>query len=189
MKREEQTEQKKKLILDAALELFVHKSYAGTRTSEISQKAGISEGLLFHYYPTKEKLLEELVKIGVMGQQYPLAVNEENPIDFFNQFTSQLLLYLKEQPFIANIFALMSQVLRNDEIPDGIRQMASSSETIEYSISIIKKGQMKGEIRSGNAEALAYLYWCTLQGIAEQYAANPKMQLPEPEWIVAMLKK
>ncbi len=188
MKREEQIEQKKQLILNTALELFVRRGYVGTKTSEISKRAGISEGLLFHYYPTKEMLLKELVGIGVMGQRSTLDLKVDNPLDYFYQFTEQLLVYLKEQPFIANMFALMSQVLRNEGIPEYIRQMADTTEGVQYSIVLINAGQKNGTIREGNAEAMACLYWCTLQGIAEQYAANSQMQLPEAEWIVAMLK-
>lgn len=188
MKREEQIEQKKQLILNTALELFVRRGYVGTKTSEISKKAGISEGLLFHYYPTKELLLKELVGIGVMGQRSTLALKVDNPLDYFYQFTEQLLSYLKEQPFMANMFALMSQVLRNEGIPEYIRKMADTTEGIQYSIMLIKEGQERGTIRGGDPEALASLYWCTVQGIAEQYAANPHMKLPETEWIVAMLK-
>jgi AcrR family transcriptional regulator len=188
MKREEQIEQKKQLILNTALELFVRKSYVGTKTSEISKKAGISEGLLFHYYPTKESLLKELVEIGVMGQRATLSLKVEQPLDYFYQFTEQLLVYLKEQPFMANMFALMSQVLRNEGIPEYIRQMADTTQGIQYSIFLIKTGQENETIKEGDPEAMAYLYWCTIQGIAEQYASNPQMKLPEVEWIVSMLK-
>ena len=67
MTRIEQKEAKKMKIIQAALDLFVERGYYGTKTSQISRRAGISEGLLFHYFPTKEILLEELVNIGLEG--------------------------------------------------------------------------------------------------------------------------
>ena len=43
-------------ILNAALELFVSKGF-NTPTSEITKKAKVSSGILFHYFPTKDDLI------------------------------------------------------------------------------------------------------------------------------------
>jgi len=42
--------------LRAALKLFAEKGFYRTTTKAISQKAGIAEGTLFNYFPTKEDL-------------------------------------------------------------------------------------------------------------------------------------
>ncbi|HZR21338.1 MAG TPA: TetR/AcrR family transcriptional regulator [Verrucomicrobiae bacterium] len=55
-KRNQNKEQTKKHILDAALALFKQKGLEGTTTRQISQKAGIAEGTLFNYFKTKEDL-------------------------------------------------------------------------------------------------------------------------------------
>ncbi len=83
MTRKEQKEARKIQIIQATLDLFVERGYYGTKTSQISRRAGISEGLLFHYFPTKEILLEELVKIGLEGMRTPMQINAENGLDFF----------------------------------------------------------------------------------------------------------
>ena len=75
MTRKEQKEARKIQIIQATLDLFVERGYYGTKTSQISRRAGISEGLLFHYFPTKEMLLEELVNIGLEGMRTPLPVS------------------------------------------------------------------------------------------------------------------
>ena len=90
MTRKEQKEARKIQIIQATLDLFVERGYYGTKTSQISRRAGISEGLLFHYFPTKEILLEELVKIGLEGMRTPMQINAENGLDFFYQFTKML---------------------------------------------------------------------------------------------------
>lgn len=74
MTRKEQKEARKIQIIQATLDLFVERGYYGTKTSQISRRAGISEGLLFHYFPTKEMLLEELVNIGLEGMRMPMQV-------------------------------------------------------------------------------------------------------------------
>jgi len=47
-------------ILDAALRLFAERGYAGTPVDAIVRDAGISPGLLYHYFPSKLDLLRAL---------------------------------------------------------------------------------------------------------------------------------
>jgi AcrR family transcriptional regulator len=49
-------------LLAAALELFVEKGYAATRTEEVAQHAGVSKGTLYLYYPSKEDLFKAVVR-------------------------------------------------------------------------------------------------------------------------------
>lgn len=44
-------------ILVAAIEIFSEKGFKATTTSEISKRAGVGEGTIFHYYKTKKDLL------------------------------------------------------------------------------------------------------------------------------------
>jgi AcrR family transcriptional regulator len=56
----EQLTDKRKAILDAALTLFTERGFHGTPTSLIAQEAGVATGTLFHYFKTKEELIESL---------------------------------------------------------------------------------------------------------------------------------
>jgi AcrR family transcriptional regulator len=58
-------------ILAAAVEAFAESGYAGTATSEIARRAGVAEGTIFRYYPTKKDLL-----IGAVG---PLMARTMTP--------------------------------------------------------------------------------------------------------------
>ncbi len=49
-------------LLDAALELFVEKGYAATRTDDVARRAGVSKGTLYLYYPSKEELFKAVVR-------------------------------------------------------------------------------------------------------------------------------
>ena len=49
-------------VLDAALELFIEKGFAATRVEDISTRAGLSKGAIYLYFPSKEAILEGLVK-------------------------------------------------------------------------------------------------------------------------------
>jgi AcrR family transcriptional regulator len=48
-------------LLAAALDLFVEKGYAATRSEEVAQRAGVSKGTLYLYYPSKEELLKAVI--------------------------------------------------------------------------------------------------------------------------------
>ncbi len=188
MTRKEQKEYRRKQILQVALHLFIHQGYYGTKTSQISREAKISEGLLFHYFPTKESLLEELVSMGVRGMQYPMQIEHMAPLDVFQRFTGQLLQYLKENLFTAELFVLMAQMQRRMEVPARSRELAASADVITGMQEMLLAGQAEGTIRQGDVLALSNLYWCCIQGVVEQYVARPELPLPEPEWIVAILK-
>ncbi len=49
-------------ILETALKLFSEKGFLGASTREIAREAGVAEVTLFRYFPSKEKLLEEVIK-------------------------------------------------------------------------------------------------------------------------------
>lgn len=49
--------EKQNKILNSALRLFVEKGFHGTSTTAISRDAGVSTGILFHYFPTKKDLI------------------------------------------------------------------------------------------------------------------------------------
>ncbi len=188
MTRKEQKEARRWQIIQATLDLFVERGYYGTKTSQISKRADISEGLLFHYFPTKEILLEELINIGLEGMRMPMQIEAENGLDFFSRITTMLFWQAEKNPFVAKMFVFMGHVVRAEEIPERLRKLAASVDTITYGQGRVEEGQRDGTIRKGNAMALSNMYWCAVHGIMEQYALHPEIPLPEADWIVAMLK-
>jgi len=53
----EDRDRKKAAIVATAVRLFTERGFHGTPTSLIAREAGISNGALFHYFPTKEELI------------------------------------------------------------------------------------------------------------------------------------
>jgi len=53
-------------VLDAALELFIERGFAATRVEDIAAQAGLSKGAVYLYFPSKEAILEGLVKRAVL---------------------------------------------------------------------------------------------------------------------------
>ncbi len=59
--RKIQAEERRLQILDAALEVFAEKSYRGTSIKDIAAAAGMSQGLMYHYFTGKEELLKATI--------------------------------------------------------------------------------------------------------------------------------
>lgn len=186
--REEQKEKRRKEILFAGLDLFVSKGYAATKISDIAAEVNMSAGLLFHYFESKEKLYEELIKIGLQGTQMAMKQDYDEPLAFFKQSVTRIFQSIREQPWAAKMFILMAQAQRSDGTPETVRQIAMQVNNIELSVEIIKKGQETKTIRLGDPIALSNAFWCSVQGIAEQLAMHPEMPFPEVEWIVDIIK-
>lgn len=56
MRRAQQTEQMRRRILDSALELFGAEGYENASVNAICEHAGISKGIVYHYFSGKEEL-------------------------------------------------------------------------------------------------------------------------------------
>ena len=188
MKRTEQKEKRRQEILNAGLDLFIRNGYSATRTADVARAAGISEGLLFHYFETKEKLYIALLQIAVSGKDNIFELKDLPPLRFFEETAKTIFDYISKEPFAAKLFVLMNRAQYDEALPDGIRNYFMRQKDIEYSINLIAKGQKDGSIRGGNPTALAIAFFMSVQGIAESIARNPDMPVPDPEWIIDILR-
>lgn len=67
-RRERRKEARPGELLDAALDLFVEKGFAATRSEEVAARAGVSKGTLFLYFPSKEELFKAVVRENMSGR-------------------------------------------------------------------------------------------------------------------------
>lgn len=187
-KRTQDKEQRRVDILAAGLDLFIRKGYGSTKIADIAKKANMSMGLLFHYFESKEKLYEELIKIGCAGTDLNLDDLDGSPIHILRTAAEEILKMIKENPMSAKMFVLMEHAQNNDTIPHAAKELLSQIDIIKRSISLIEEGQKLGEIRKGNAWALSTAFWCSIQGIAEEIALHPDTPCPEAAWLIDILK-
>jgi TetR/AcrR family transcriptional regulator len=68
-KRERRKQARPGELLDAALDLFVEKGFAATRSEEVAARAGVSKGTLFLYFPSKEELFKAVVRENMVRHQ------------------------------------------------------------------------------------------------------------------------
>ncbi len=112
--------QKKELIMETALELFAENGFHATSISQIAKKAGISKGLAYNYFESKNDILEEIIKHGFEAVYAELDFNQESKVtkDEFIHFIRhsfdlvrentqhwKLFFSLMVQPHVTNTFA------------------------------------------------------------------------------------
>jgi len=188
-KRVEQSIQTKQRLLDASLALFVYKGYGGTTVRDIAAKAHVSPGLMFHYFASKQEMLEEHITFMNVGIDAiaQLISQSETPLETFT-FVAKAILDSFEEEKGKQLFLLSNQIATSILIPPEIKNQLHGSHTLEASRPLIAKGQHLGEIKQGDPYALALTFWGALQGIASLVAWHPKATVPEPQMVTATLK-
>jgi AcrR family transcriptional regulator len=90
--------QKKELIMGVALELFAENGYHTTSISQIAKKAGISKGLTYNYFESKQELLNELINHGFNTIFENLDINHDGILtkEEFIFFIKQNFILLRE---------------------------------------------------------------------------------------------
>ena len=66
-------------VLDAALDLFIENGFAATRVDDIAKRAGLSKGAVYLYFPSKEAIIEALVRRALV----PVASNAAAFVESF----------------------------------------------------------------------------------------------------------
>ena len=187
--RDEQKERRREEILRAGLELFVRRGYTATKIKDIADAVGMSVGLLFHYFSSKEELYCTLVGYGVSTPMSAVAPAGEEPLAFFSRAAREVLGYAKQDAFTADMFVFMNQALLSEDVPQSAKKLLAGFDVYTPTAEIIRAGQENGTIRAGDPLALAEAFWCAISGIAQMIACYPGLPLPESEWVVDILRK
>ncbi len=187
-KKEEQHEVRKWQILDIALNHFIRYGFYGTSTRKIAEEAGISSGLMFHYFPNKLALYEALVEIGC--EKLIIDNGEgESPIIFFEKQIDWFLSVATQNNFAARMFVFMGLVAINaKDVSERATQMIKEHDVEAMSVPYIEKGQELGEIRPGDPMTLSVLFYSSVQGFAETLVSRDDLKLPDKEWFLAILR-
>ncbi|MEN0073267.1 MAG: TetR/AcrR family transcriptional regulator [Paracraurococcus sp.] len=74
-------------ILDAAIEEFAERGYAGARMAAVASRAGIAKGLIYHYFPSKA----ELFQASIAACARPIFEDAERRLSGFQGSARQLL--------------------------------------------------------------------------------------------------
>jgi AcrR family transcriptional regulator len=95
MKKRMSAEGRREQILAGAWRLFAQKGFRGTTTREIAKRLGISEALMFKYFPTKAALYRAIIQKRMNGSEEMLfpkdAIESQDDRQVFKSILSYLL--------------------------------------------------------------------------------------------------
>lgn len=188
MKRTEQKEKRRQQILNVGLDLFIRYGYTATRTADIAQAVDMSEGLLFHYFETKEKLYLALIDIALLGRESSFQLDTGVSLDFFERVAEYIITACAKDNFTAKLFVLMNRAENDLHLSEEIRKNIKGQREMEKTVALIKRGQKDGSIKNGDPLALASVFWACIHGVVENMARDPQMPVPSSIWIVDILK-
>lgn len=183
----------KKKILEAGLDLFSHKGFSMTSIKDIAQAAGISTGLIYRHFSTKEELFSELVEKAII--EIAMAIrfldSDISPTQTFIELTSELLKDIQSSEELSNYFLLITRsVLEEEALPQVDEFKKADLSLFENTAKLIEKGQELGEFRSGDPYKLSLLFFSVIQGMANMKLFMGKKYIsPEASDIMAFLLK
>lgn len=180
-------------IQAAAAELFAYKGLAGTNVQEIADKAGISIGLLYRHYKTKEDLYSEIVEFALEGLKAITALfqTDGSPKELIAQIVSEVHADLAVSGEFVHILIFLTQGLLSNPETGGVTQLAAQdAKMLEATAALIQRGQSLGEFRDGDPLEMATLLFSSIQGLGVlRGVLKESVSIPPPEMIMSYLLK
>ncbi len=105
-------EEKRALIMETALEHFAEKGFSETTINHIAKRAGISKGLMYNYFESKEALLTEIIDKSVNEVYQYFDIDRDGYLseEEFEFFIRKVSIMLKEKrSFWKLLFQLLMQ--------------------------------------------------------------------------------
>ena len=164
-------EKRKAQILSCALQVFAAKGLAGTRISDIAQQASMSQGLLYHYFGSKEELFAELIKVAFKKMNrgaLEIAALEMPARQKVETAISDLLKEIETNEQFSHYVLLVARAGISDAVPDEVRELLDNRTQISYMVieKIFSEGQQAGCVKDFSAREMAILFWTTIKGLA-----------------------
>lgn len=171
-------------ILACSLNLFVSRGYAATRIADIASEAGISPGLLYHYFPSKDDILVALLEESLPRMEAAASALEamEKPVaDKLRLALDALIEGIHARSETGKTHLLIAQVSASDVLPEGARAILENHARAPYEIMerIFARGQAEGSVRAGDARQMAMIFWALVKGLSIHHAVHGK-DLGEP---------
>ncbi|MCZ8522636.1 MULTISPECIES: TetR/AcrR family transcriptional regulator [Paenibacillus] len=177
-------------IKQAALKVFARRGITGTKTSMIAAEAGISEGLMYRYFHSKDDLFTELVEdlleeaAREMGQAAHLP---GTPYEQIQALTEQMLDEKNKYAFM-----LIQQARRAERLPSKaaeILQQHSPHSLIDRLLPLFVQGQQAGLFSAGDPRQLLSWYFFIINSLIMQEQDQEEYGLPDPGVLMRMLAK
>lgn len=139
-------------ILNAAVEIFQSKGFAGSRMQEIADNAGINKALLHYYFRNKQMLFEAVFK-SAFGQLVPEVskiLNADSSIsEKITQFVAHYIPFVSKNRFLP-VF-IIQELNNNPEFANNFFSSSSLPQTEKFRNQLLDASE-QGEIRKLDPE-------------------------------------
>lgn len=137
-------------ITAAAFDVFAEKGYAAARVEEVALRAGVSKGLTYRYFETKEDLFKAVIK-SVVGRRVDALIeiveSTNQPADeFLRGPLADFMKKIPGSPVAVIIRLLLSEGPRHPDLVDYYWQNVVSKGLHAIS-TFIERGVERGELR------------------------------------------
>jgi TetR/AcrR family transcriptional regulator, fatty acid metabolism regulator protein len=157
-------EDKRRLILDAAVRVFASKGYHASRVGDIAEEAGVAHGLLYHYFRSKEELLETISREtwrDVADAVRLVEETDESARERLAGIAKILLRAWRRDPNLVRV--LVREVTRSSHLQTRIDEIEAAFAGLER---IIARGQQDGEFRTDvDPRMVSYVFYGALEEI------------------------
>jgi TetR/AcrR family transcriptional regulator, fatty acid metabolism regulator protein len=147
-------EERRRQILDAAVRAFAKKGYHACRVSDIAEEAGVAYGLVYHYFESKDAVLEAVFR--EMWGAMLRAINaieslDDSPRQQLRKSCAIVLRTWRDYPDVVRV--LVREVARSGEqLQREVEEIAQAFQALQR---IVERGQEQGEFRADLSPRLA----------------------------------
>ncbi len=162
-------EQKRELIISTALKLFAQNGYHHASIEMIAKQAGISKGLMYNYFESKEALMRAILKKGV-----------EEMMDIFDPNHDGILEEQELKDFINDSFKMLKENLEFWKLYFSVSLQPPIFSLVKEMVDELMGPLMNmttGYFKSKgfkDPEMESVIFGALMDGIAFQYIMNPE---------------
>ncbi len=174
-------------ILDAALDLFSERGYHATSVRALAAGAGVRESAIYHYFPSKEAVLDGLITAFDLQRN---AVLDPLMVDAAKRPLAELLTMLVEnalrffaEPTARKFLRLVTGVIASGEVPAAILERHAG--VPKQAVKLIEELQRAGKIRRDISPELFLLHLSApmLMGMGALFGSKRFINLPINQFI------
>ncbi len=151
-------EDKRRLLLDAAVRVFARKGYHAARVGDIAEEAGVAYGLLYHYFSSKEEVLRNVFREtwrALIATIESVERGEDTPREQLRKVAEILIRSWKRDPDLVRVLVL--EVTRSQLLAGEMDEIVASFAVIQ---AIVERGQADGSVRGDlDARLASYVFY------------------------------
>jgi TetR/AcrR family transcriptional regulator, fatty acid metabolism regulator protein len=178
-------EDRRRRILDAAVRVFAARGYHGARVGDIATEAGVAHGLLYHYFSSKDQVLETVFRdnFGELLERFrAVEASDEPAAEKLAGIAKILLRTWRNDPDLVTV--MVRDVARSARLQEQIAEVGEAFAIVQR---VIEDGQRQGSFRNDVDARLAS--WIVYGGLEEVLTGWVLGQLPDGEEEVARAER